>query len=348
MSAAQKVGIVASWEYLQHRIPQNVHEHPRRLFPIYQQLNNPRLQEMSQMYKGRSALEDELTAVHSQLYLNQIRQYALSSNPFAYDKDTYLMEDSFYVAGLAAGGCITLAEALMSGEIACGFALVRPPGHHADVGSGRGFCIFNNVAVVARYLTQHYGLKKIFIFDFDAHHGNGTQEIFWDDPRTLFLSIHQENLFPFASGAASETGEDEGKGYTLNIPVSPTFGDAEYSYIVERIVQEAIRQFAPEIILVSAGFDGHVDESISGLCLSTDWFEHLARQLKVYSTEYGANRLLYVLEGGYNPTSLAASVIAGIRGMYAPAERLEVPYSERACDLLETKILPYWGSKWRF
>ena len=162
------------------------------------------------------------------------------------------MEQSIYTAQLATGGCLDLADRLLGGDLDSGFALIRPPGHHAEPGRGMGFCVFNNVSITAEYLRKQYGLNRILIIDFDAHHGNGTQEAFYDTDEVMVMSLHQRDIFPF-SGDASELGAEKGLGYTINVPVYSQFGDAEYTFLLGRLLQVVAEQYLPQIILVSAG-----------------------------------------------------------------------------------------------
>ncbi len=343
----KKVGILADDRFLDHRIDQNVLECPERLRNIYLRLKQPGREEHFRFYSPRSASASELEAVHSSLYVDQIRNYCLHDDSFAYDQDTYLMEDSFYTAELAAGGGLVLCDALLAGEIDQGFALVRPPGHHAETGRGMGFCIFNNIAIAANYLKTRHGLQRILIFDFDAHHGNGAQNIFYNDDQVLLISIHQSNLFPKNSGGISELGAGAGVGYNINIPVYPFFGDLEYNYLLGKVVQEIISQYMPRIILVSAGFDGHGKETISELNLSTDWYGQVTETLKYFAREYCENRLLYFLEGGYNSAILETSVFNTLKALLAePPKTIGFPFSPRASELLTRELIPSLGGKW--
>lgn len=296
---------------------------------------------------AREANEAEILSVHSGLYLSQLREHAVSGNPFGYDKDTYLMEDTLYVASFAAGGCLALGDAIMRNEVDTGLALVRPPGHHAGIGNGAGFCVLNNVAILAKHLQRRYGLSRIMILDVDAHHGNGTQEIFFEDASVLFMSIHEENLFPANAGAANEIGANDGEGYTINIPVKPGFGNIEYSYMMGQLVQEVIIQYAPQFLLVSVGFDSHDNDPISNLTLTTDWYRLLAKTLGSYVDTYGVHRLLYVLEGGYIAESVEVSTMALLEGMATP-ETQDTPFSSRANELLKRSILNQLSPHWHF
>jgi acetoin utilization deacetylase AcuC-like enzyme len=231
----------------------------------------------------------------------------------------------------------------MNGAIDCGYALVRPPGHHAEAGRGMGFCVLNNVAIVARYLRDRYQLQRILIVDFDIHHGNGTQEIFYESPEVMFVSIHQRDLFP-ATGRASETGSGAGDGYTFNVETHAQFGDAEYTFLLGRLLQGIVEQFLPQVILVSAGYDGHRDETISNTLLSSAWYGLAAAMIRQYARETCDGRLLFVLEGGYNPLSLQDAVLVTLDRLLEPdGARIGVPFSERAETVLRNHPLK---SRW--
>ncbi len=294
-------------------------------------------------FSPREASIEDIQDVHSSFYVDQIREHALNADPFSYDRDTYLMELSLYTAQLAAGGCLELADRILSGEIDYGFALIRPPGHHAEPGRGMGFCIFNNIAITARYLRRRYDLQRILIFDFDIHHCNGTQAVFYDSDKVLVASVHQDKLFPF-TGTAKETGSEKGLGYTVNLPVHAQFGDPEYTYLVGKVIGTLVEQYLPQIILVSAGYDGHCDDTISKTLLSTGWFAKVTEMLKEFAFESCDSRLLFVLEGGYNPGALEASVLATIDSLCKPVgRRIGIAPSDRAATLLQNHPLHnYW------
>lgn len=328
-----KLGILLDDRYFDHKIEETSLENPNRLrglFPAVRKKYNGNFYAM----KPHEADSEEIEHVHSNFYLSQVREHALKNNPFSYDKDTYLMQQSLATAQLAAGGCLEIADKIMDGEIEQGFALVRPPGHHAEPGRGMGFCILNNIAITAKYLQKKYKLSRILIIDFDVHHGNGTQEVFYDDAEVLFVSIHQKNIFPF-SGTPEEMGNDQGRGYNINIPVHSQFGDVEYTYLLGKVLQGLAEQFMPQIILVSAGYDAHVEESISGTTLSTEWYYTATTMLKQAVKDICNNRLLFVLEGGYNPVSLEKSVLKTIDSLLAPeTKRVGVLHSARAARVL--------------
>ncbi len=306
-----KLGLVFDNRYLHHSISKPSSENPNRIRNLYIRLQQKLTGDSFQHIQPREASNAEITTAHSPFYLDQLREHAIKDNPYSYDKDTYLMEDSLPTARLAAGGCFALTDRIMEGDINYGFGIIRPPGHHATPGRGMGFCIFNNVALTAEYLRNTYGLRRILILDFDVHHANGTQEIFYDTDEVMVCSIHQKDLFPF-TGTPEELGSGIGKGYTVNIPVHAQFGDKEYTYILGRTLQGIVEQYLPQFILVSAGFDAHKDDTISGTTLSSNWYATIAHILRRHAADNCDNRLLFVLEGGYNPVSLESSIFATI------------------------------------
>jgi len=333
-----RVGLVFDERYLRHKTAKRSLENPERLRSLADTIQG-RYAGKYHLCPPREATVEEVEAVHSRFYLEQIRQHAANPDPYSYDPDTYLMEESLYTASLAAGGCLTLVDEIMNGNLDYGYALIRPPGHHAEPGRGMGFCVMNNIGITADYLRKRYGLNRILILDFDVHHGNGTQEIFYESDEVMFVSLHQRDLFP-RTGQANQTGRGIGRGYTFNIEVYPQFGDIEYTFLIGRLMQGIVEQFMPQIILVSAGYDGHQDDTISATLLTTNWFRTVATMLKQYAGEVCNNRLLYLLEGGYNIDSLQDSVLATLDSLLAPSvTRVGVPYSERGETVLKAHPL---------
>lgn len=333
-----RVGLVIDDRYLDHSILMPSPENPNRIRHLANIVRN-NYAESCLMLPAREASIGDIAEVHSDFYLQQLKEHSLKSDPFSYDRDTYLMEHTFYTAQLAAGGCLELADRLMKGDLDYGFAMIRPPGHHAEPGRGMGFCVFNNVCITAQYLRKKYGLNRILILDFDAHHGNGTQEVFYDSDEVLVLSLHQHDLFPF-TGKTEDFGTGDGAGYTINVPVFSQFGDAEYTFLLGRIMQAVVEQYLPQIILVSAGYDGHRDETISGTNLTTEWFGVATAMLKQYA-EVCDGRLLMVLEGGYNADSLELSVLETINSLLKKSngKKVGVLHSERANNILHNHPL---------
>ncbi|HZH03637.1 MAG TPA: histone deacetylase [Myxococcaceae bacterium] len=262
---------------------------------------------------AREATRDELLRVHTPRYVDGVLAYRGRAG--AIDPETPLSERSVEAALLAAGACVELTEALTEGRAENGFALVRPPGHHAESDRGMGFCVFNNVAVAAAHALAR-GLRRILIVDWDVHHGNGTQEIFFESPQVLFFSVHQERLFP-ETGAVTETGRGVGEGFKVNVPLPPGSGDREYLGAWDAFLPRA-EAFRPQLVLVSAGFDAHAGDFMSALNVSTDGYVALCGRVKALARQCAEGRLGLVLEGGYDLQSLADSVRACVDVLVRP------------------------------
>jgi len=216
---------------------------------------------------------------------------------------------SYQAALYAAGGLIRAVEAVMAGEVSSAFALVRPPGHHATSRQAKGFCLFNNIAIAARYALDKYKLERILIVDFDVHHGNGTQEAFYDNPQVMYISTHQYPFYP-GTGSFEETGSGAAEGTNINIPLPAGCGDAEYLKVFEQIVVPTARRFNPQLILVSAGYDNHWADPLAMMEVSVTGFGQMAEIIKGLADELCGGRLALTLEGGYNLDALATSVKA--------------------------------------
>ncbi len=223
-----------------------------------------------------------------------------------------MSDASFDVALLAAGGLLKLADQVLSGEVDNGFALVRPPGHHAEVDTALGFCLFNNVAVCARYLQHRYGLGKVLILDWDVHHGNGTQHTFEEDPSVLYVSLHQYPYYP-GTGAASETGLGRGVGATLNCPMPAGAGDEDYRRAFQERILPKIAAFAPEVVMISAGFDAHRADPLAQINVSTECYGWMSERLMEAADEHAHGRIISVLEGGYDLGALPLCVAEHLR-----------------------------------
>jgi acetoin utilization deacetylase AcuC-like enzyme len=288
-------------------------------------------------YELREAPEvalDVLHAVHPARYVEQVRAMSERGGG-AFDLDTVASPGSYSAALHGAGGACALVEALVAGEAPFGFCGLRPPGHHAEPARAMGFCLFNNVAVAARHALDSLGLSRVLVFDWDVHHGNGTNDIFHSDPAVLFASIHQSPLYP-GTGPLSDVGSGDGEGYSLNLPVPPGSGDDEWLALVEHVVLPAARAFEPELVLVSAGFDAHRDDPLANCMLSTDSFAAMAAHVRVLAGDLGVP-FGAVLEGGYDLGALASSVSLTLAAFGSDAAPVSVPpngISERAASVL--------------
>jgi len=284
--------------------------------------------------QARPATPDELALVHEPEYIKEVA--ATQALPhFAFDADTPTSPRSYETARLAAGGFLVLLDAIMAGDVENGFALARPPGHHSESGRAMGFCFFNNIAVGAQYLRRRYGLGRVLIVDWDLHHGNGTQHMFESDPGVLYVSTHQFPYYP-GSGNFGEVGTGEGEGYTVNLPFPAGFGDAEYRQAFERIVEPVARQYDPQFVLISAGFDAHARDPLGGMMVSEAGFGALARVLLDVATEHSQGRCAAILEGGYDLSAIRSSVhhvLAAFGGRLAADSRALPP--SRAAAVLE-------------
>ena len=256
---------------------------------------------------------DAILTVHAPHVVDLVQRAARQGGAWL-DPDTYVSADSYEVALLAAGGACRAVDAVMTGEAPRAFAFVRPPGHHAEPDRSMGFCLFNNIAIAAEHALNAHGLERVAIVDWDVHHGNGTQAAFWRRPDVLFISLHQYPFYP-GSGSASERGAGAGEGYTLNIPLPAGSNDEVYLTRFTDTVVPALHAFAPQLILVSAGFDAHADDPLAMMRVTTDAFADWARLLKDAATDLCDGRLVLVLEGGYNLRALGESVVDGGAGV---------------------------------
>ena len=301
--------------YLEHDTGGGLHpEVPGRVAAIRQRLMQGPLAPLMTIYEPKAITRADLLTVHDDSYLFRLEEACLAGQTSIDHSDNQICYESFDVALLSAAGGMTAIDLLESGQDRAMFCAVRPPGHHAERSTALGFCFLNNIAIAARYWQKAYQRKKIFILDWDAHHGNGIQSAFEDDPDIFYASIHEHPTFSFpGTGYAEERGTNAGSGSTLNIPLPPGAGDVMLLDAISAKIYPAFKAFKPEALLIAAGFDGHKEDDMSGLSYSTSAYEQLGEIMK----EWGRScqgRVVSILEGGYHLESLAASVEAYLTG----------------------------------
>jgi acetoin utilization deacetylase AcuC-like enzyme len=267
----------------------------------------------------RAAADEELLRCHSERSVKRVEQacsQAALYDHVALDADTVVSEHSDVVARLAAGGSCRAVEAVVGGESRTAFVACRPPGHHATAGRAMGFCLYNNVAVAARFAQAAYPdrIKKVLIVDFDVHHGNGTQDIFYGDPTVFYYSLHQYPWYP-GTGDAGERGEREGEGYTLNIPVPAMTPAKDYLRLFEEGMASVMKNFSPDLVIISAGFDAHEADPLGQLLLDDASYERMTRRLKEAASGAAEGRIVSCLEGGYNLSALGETVRAHVQAL---------------------------------
>ena len=292
-------GFVFDEAFLSHRTGAGHPECAQRLSATMAHLNTLPLYDELKLLDALPADQGLIESSHSPAYLDRARQTCAGGSAFLDSMDTAVSKESFDIALKAAGASIALADGVMDGEISNGFALVRPPGHHAEHAQAMGFCILNNVAILARYLQARHGLDKVMILDWDVHHGNGTQHTFEEDPSVLFVSTHQYPFYP-GTGAWSETGIGKGSGATVNCPMRAGSGDADYETAFTEKILPAMDGFKPEFIIISAGFDAHRDDPLGDVNLSTGFYGWMTARVMETAHKHAGGRIVSVLEGGYN------------------------------------------------
>lgn len=251
-----------------------------------------------------------LESVHNAWYVERLDRLATGGGSML-DSDTYVGPDSYEVALRAAGAGVAAVEWVMNGDSRTSFALVRPPGHHATPERGMGFCLFNNAAVAAAHALSR-GLERVAIVDWDVHHGNGTQDIFYRSGNVLFCSIHQYPFYP-GTGAYDERGEGPGEGLNINIPLLAGLGDTEYLHSFRQIICPALRKFEPQLIIISAGYDAHVADPLGGMRMTEAGFAGMTELVLGVADQSASGRVAAILEGGYDPLALARSVEATVQ-----------------------------------
>jgi acetoin utilization deacetylase AcuC-like enzyme len=344
-----KTGIVRDERYLDHRPGEYHPESHIRLEAIYEMLNEPDMKDKYMDVPVREASEKELSYIHTKEYINTVA--ATAGQPYGYlDPDTRTSPGSYQAALLAAGGLCNAIKMVDNGELGNAFALVRPPGHHAERNRGMGFCLFNNVAIGAAYAQRELGLGKVLIVDWDLHHGNGTQHSFEDEPTVLYFSTHQYPYYP-GSGGFYEVGEGAGEGYTVNIPLSTGYGDAEYIAIYQQILKPIALEFKPDLVLASVGFDIYKGDPLGGMSVTPDGFAGLTRVLMEIAASSCGGKLVLTLEGGYNLQGLRDSVKSVLKELRGESTINDMDWTgkedQRILDPVLDKVKEIQGRYWK-
>jgi acetoin utilization deacetylase AcuC-like enzyme len=325
-----KTGIVRDNRFLDHVMDPGHPESPERLRAIYKMLDESEIKKNLQLIQPRPATRSELEMVHSPSYIEMVSQTA-GKPYYRLDMDTSTCAKSYETALLAAGGFLELIQSILEGKLDNGFALIRPPGHHAERDRAMGFCIFNNVAIGASYALKNFSLERILIVDWDVHHGNGTQNSFYEDPRVLYFSTHRYGFFYPGTGASTEVGKGKGLGFNLNVPLSMRAGDPEYGNIFEKILKPIALEYKPQLILVSAGFDIHYNDPLGGMEVTEKGFSRMTQIIMDIARETSQGKLAFTLEGGYDVMGQSRSVEAVLKELIqdTPDEKSELIENEK-------------------
>ncbi len=289
-------------------------ERPERFDAVAKALGEGGHAAAMQRIESRPVTDEEILACHTASYLKMAERDVAVGHHMLSTGDTEIGPKSLDVARRAAGGALNAVDAILGGKVSNAFCVVRPPGHHATPGRGMGFCIFNNVAIAARYAQKKYGVKRVLIADWDVHHGNGTQDIFYSDPSVFFFSTHQSPWYP-GTGATQETGEGAGVGATMNCPFPAGSGAAEILGAFRKQLVPAMAEFKPELVILSAGFDSRAGDPLGRFQLSDADFAELTGTMLELADKHSKGRLLSMLEGGYSLTGLASSAAAHVRAL---------------------------------
>ncbi len=321
------IAVVRDDRFLVHKTGHAHPENPARLKSVYRMLDREFANGLIYLAPRLATLE-QLELVHTPVYIKKVLKTA--EHKFtSLAAHTPVSAQTYVSAWLAVGGCLAGIEALMSGRCGICLCLVRPPGHHALADRAAGFCVFNNLAIAARYALQQYGLERVLIIDWDVHHGNGIQDIFYKEKAVFYFSTHDRLLYPF-TGDFSETGSGEGAGYTLNIPLPREVTESDLLYAYRAVLGPLLTAYRPQLILVSAGFDGHQRDPIGRLKLSADIYGRLTELVLGLGTGADGPPILFALEGGYEPNALAECVREVLKALTTDSRVIQTPAAETA------------------
>ncbi len=341
------LAVIKDDRFMEHNAGPGHPESPNRLRVIHDLIN----EEFTSLplIEPRLAATDELALIHDPLYIQSVAATEGKTH-CRLDPDTGTSARSCEIARLAAGGLLDAVDTLFTPHSSPGtprsiFAFVRPPGHHAEADNAMGFCLFNNVAIAAAYAKEKHGLKKILIVDWDLHHGNGTQHSFYDDPSILFFSSHQFPYYP-GSGNFDQTGTGPGEGFTVNAPFPTGFGDAEYIRVYSEVLRPIALEYKPELVLVSAGFDPYIRDPLGGMKVTGKGFGALASIIRDIAEQTCGGKIVFTLEGGYNPEGLQEGVRAVLQAFLLPLQTITAPTAP-AADPVIRNIISLQKKHWK-
>ncbi|GAB1420197.1 histone deacetylase [Anaerolineales bacterium] len=298
-------------QYLKHENYAYHPERPGRIQAVWDLFQKMDMEKQLAYFQANPVTEADILRAHTNQHLSRVREIKAQAeiNGLAYfDADTYMNKHSYDAALLAAGALKDAVDLIFTDQVSNALCAVRPPGHHATPDHPMGFCLFNNVAIAARYAQSQYQVERVLIIDIDVHHGNGTQDIFYDDPSVLFISTHQFPFYP-GSGSMKEIGSGQGASYTLNIPLAPANGDENYLKIFDQLIYPKAKQFKPEIVIVSAGFDAHWNDPLAMMGLSLPGYARLTQKCKALADELCDGKIIFAMEGGYDINVLSHGML---------------------------------------
>ncbi|MEF3327502.1 class II histone deacetylase [Oceanobacillus oncorhynchi] len=313
-------------------------ESPKSKRRIKNLLERSEFIEELQTIKPKEATREEVEKIHDPSYVEKVKQLSNADGGDA-GLAALVGRDSYEIALLSAGGTMTGVDAVMNGDVQNVYTLTRPPGHHAEKDQGMGFCLFNNVAIAANYAREKYGLKRIMVLDWDVHHGNGTENIFYEDSEILFISLHQELNFPPNRGFAEHTGSGDGEGYNVNIPLPAGTGNAGYKYALEKLVTPIAKEFKPELIIVSAGQDANVFDPLARMMVTAEGYGEIASLVKEMAGNLCSGRLVVSHEGGYSAAYVPFCTLRIIESLTGLKSKVTADPYQEVIETLPTNIL---------
>jgi acetoin utilization deacetylase AcuC-like enzyme len=340
----RRTGVVHSEKFKEHDTGEGHPESPSRMGAVSRALKAESVAESLVSIEPRPAEKKDVLLVHTERLFNEVLATQEQGRTYL-DEDTVTSSGSAEAALLAIGAVLSSAESVLERDVATAFAFVRPPGHHAKPDKAMGFCLFNNVAVAAQHLIRNHGLERVLIVDFDLHHGNGTQKAFYTSPEVLYISTHQWPHYP-GTGTLDETGKETGRGFTLNIPLPAGMGDAEFTHLYREIIGPVGREFRPQFVLVSAGFDAHHKDPLGAMRLTPIGYAALVKEILDIADESCDGKTVFSLEGGYDLAGLEESIVSALEVITTRPAATEAAPSESALSELVDSISRVHGEFW--